>query len=71
MSQVTTSPDDVFLDLDGLLARYPTLTPSAVYSARHRGEAPGSLGVRVGRRILWRKSDLDAWWEAQLEQAAR
>lgn len=36
-------------------------TPSALYSSRHRGEAPGALAVRVGRRLLWRPTDLEAW----------
>lgn len=36
-------------------------TPSALYSSRHRSEAPGALAVQVGRRLLWRPSDLEMW----------
>lgn len=36
-------------------------TPTALYSSRHRREAPGALAVRVGKRLLWRPSDLEAW----------
>ncbi len=38
---------------------------SALYSQRHRSEAPGSLGIQVGRRILWAETDLEAWWRSQ------
>ena len=40
-------------------------TAGALHSQRHRGEAPGSLGVMVGARILWKISDLDAWFADQ------
>lgn len=30
-------------------ADYLRLTPSALYTQRHRGEKPGALGIRVGR----------------------
>lgn len=39
-------------------------TRSAIYSSRHRQEAPGSLAVRVGRRLLWRPRDLEKWLDA-------
>lgn len=43
------------------VADYFRLTPSALYVQRHRGERPGSLGIRVGKRILYRPSDLDQY----------
>ena len=46
-------------------------SPSALYTQRHRGEPPGSLAVRVGKKLLWRRSDLDSWWEAQRDQSPR
>jgi predicted DNA-binding transcriptional regulator AlpA len=51
-------------------------SPSAIYAARHRGQRPAALGIRVGRRIVWRRTDVDRWFsdtvEAQLgELAAR
>lgn len=36
-------------------------TRSAIYSSRHRREAPGVLAVRLGRRLLWRSDDLAEW----------
>ena len=51
-----------FLTVDELAALLRTST-NAVYSQRHRNQAPGSLAVQVGRRLLWRKSDLDRWWD--------
>jgi hypothetical protein len=47
------------------VAEWARTTRSAIFSQRHRGEAPGSLGVRVGRRILWRLEDLERWFEDQ------
>lgn len=41
------------------VAEYFRLTPSALYVQRHRGEEPGALGIRVGKRILYRPSDID------------
>lgn len=52
------------------LADLFNLTPAAVYTQRHRGEAPGALGVKVGRRLVWRRSDLDTWWDEQREAQA-
>lgn len=41
------------------VADYLRVTPSALYVQRHRGEEPGALGIRVGKRILYRPADLD------------
>ena len=46
------------------------LTVSALYTQRHRREAPGSLGVKVGRKLLWRQSELDAWFDRTREEEA-
>ena len=44
-------------------------SPSALYSQRHRGEAPGALCVKVGKKLMWRKADLEKWWESQRKPA--
>lgn len=41
------------------VADYLRVTPSALYVQRHRGEEPGALGIRVGKRILYRPADID------------
>ena len=41
------------------LARLLRVSPSAIHSQRHRGEKPGALGFALGRRIFYRRSDLD------------
>jgi hypothetical protein len=41
------------------LADYLRLTPSAIYTQRHRGEKPGALGIRVGKKILYQPSDIN------------
>jgi predicted DNA-binding transcriptional regulator AlpA len=61
---------DRYLGIDEVAARYPGQTPNSLYTQRHRGEAPGALGVKVGRRILWRESDLEAWFDS-LREAQR
>jgi hypothetical protein len=42
---------------------------SALYTQRYRSEPPGVLGRKVGRRLLWKRSELDAWWTSQQERA--
>ena len=48
------------------LAELLSTTPSAIHSQRHRGQAPGRFGVKLGRRIFWRRQDLDAHFTAEL-----
>lgn len=61
MTQTTAAE---YLDIHGVSELYGT-TPSALYTQNHRGEAPGCLAVKVGRKLVWRRSDLEAWWEAR------
>ena len=49
-------------------ADYLRLTPAALYTQRHRGEKPGVLGIRVGRKILYRPSDIDRFLEERLAE---
>lgn len=50
-------------------ADYLRLTPGALYTQRYRGEKPGVLGLRVGRKILFRPSDIDRFLEELSESA--
>ena len=50
-------------------ANYLHLTPGALYTQRYRGEKPGVLGIRVGRKILFRSSDIDRFLD-ELSQSA-
>jgi len=45
---------------------YLRLTPGALYTQRYRGEKPGALGIRVGRKILYRPSDIDRFLDERL-----
>ena len=47
-------------------ADYLRLTPSALYTQRHRGDKLGALGIRVGRKILYRPSDINQYLDEQL-----
>jgi hypothetical protein len=50
-------------------AEYLRLTPRALYNQRYRGEEPGALGIRVGRRILYRPSDIDHFLVRRLTES--
>jgi hypothetical protein len=50
-------------------ANYLRLTPSALYTQRYRGEKPGALGIRVGKRVLYRPSDIDRFLNERLAEA--
>jgi len=50
-------------------AKYLRLTPGALYTQRYRREKPGALGIRVGKRILFRPSDLDRFLDERLSEA--
>jgi hypothetical protein len=54
-------------------ADYLRLTPSALYSQRYKGDKPGVLGIRVGRKVLYRPADIDRFLDERLAetQAAR
>jgi len=58
-----------FLTIGEVADRLRT-TRQALYTQHHRGMAPGALGVKVGRRILWRVSDLESWYDKQAAEAA-
>ena len=49
-------------------ADYLRLTPSALYSQRYRGEKPGALGIRVGKKLLYRPSDIDRFLNERLAE---
>jgi excisionase family DNA binding protein len=47
-------------------ARLLRTSRSALYMQRARNALPGLLGVRMGRQLLFRRSDLDTWIEQQV-----
>lgn len=68
-TQDTALPD---LLITTEVAAWLRTTPSALFTQRHRGEAPGSLAIRVGRRLLWRRQDLESYLERRAaERGAR
>ena len=50
-------------------ADYLRLTPAALYTQRHRGDKPGALGIRVGRKILYRPSDINEYLDELLAES--
>ena len=51
-------------------ADYLRLTPGALYTQRCRGEDPGSLGIRVGKKILYRPTDIERFLDERLAEGA-
>lgn len=49
-------------------ADYLRLTPAALYTQRHRGDKPGALGIRVGRKILFRPADINSYLDELLAE---
>lgn len=54
-----------FLPIEELAALFDR-SPSSIYAERHRGDGLGSLGVRVGRRLYWRRSDIDRYFDERV-----
>lgn len=46
-------------------AEYLGKTVNHLYVMKHAGQLP--VAVRLGRRVMWRESDIAAWLEANLE----
>ncbi len=46
------------------------VSPAAIYSQRLRGEMPGTLGVKLGKRIFFRPADIDAYMDQQVAREA-
>lgn len=57
-------PDTRFLTAEEVSDLF-SIPVSSLYNQRWRRQAPGSLGAKVGRRILWRLSDLEAWFDSE------
>lgn len=47
-------------------ADYLRLTRAALYGQRHRGEMPGRLGIKVGKKIVYRRSDIEQFIDDQI-----
>jgi hypothetical protein len=50
-------------------AEYLRLTPSALYSQRYKGEDPGALGIRVGKKVLYRSGDISRYLDERRAEA--
>jgi excisionase family DNA binding protein len=53
------------------VAQYLGVSVGALRTQRHRGQAPGQLGVVVGRKLRFRTQDVEAWLEEQAEAQRR
>ena len=57
------TPGD-FLTIEEVAALFGRSRES-LYTERHRGSGLGALGVPVGKRLYWRRADIDAWFDSQ------
>ncbi|MGI8823115.1 MAG: helix-turn-helix transcriptional regulator [Acidimicrobiia bacterium] len=62
-------PDPLYLTIGEVADRLRT-SRQAIYQQHYRRQAPGCLGVKVGRRILWRVADLESWFDEKAAEAA-
>lgn len=60
------SHTDIYLDVKGLAARYPGVTPSTVHTWLYKGTAPQS--IKLGKRRLFKLSDVVAWEKQHVER---
>lgn len=51
------------------VADYFKVTPKAILKQRAEGRAPGSLGIRRGKRLLWRSADLERFIGGQIDDS--
>ena len=58
---------DSYMTTDEVAAQFRT-SPATVRYWRHTGYGP--RGIKVGRRVLYRESDVQAWIDAALLGAA-
>jgi hypothetical protein len=49
-------------------AEYLGVTVLDIYESRRRNQPPGTLGVRRGRRLVWRQDDLDQFLSGENPQ---
>ena len=50
------------------VAEYFRSTADAIHQQRHRGQNPGALGIKVGKRILFDPAAIRAWVAEQNQQ---
>lgn len=62
---MATSTD--YLDIEETAQLFGT-SAVALYSQRSRGLNPGSLGVKVGRRVIYRRDVIDRWFEDAMRE---
>ena len=52
------------------VAEYLGIQPKTLMNQRTRREAPGSLGLRIGRAVRWDPAELEEWVHRQRPERA-
>jgi hypothetical protein len=63
-AEIPVNPVDEFVTVEQR-AIEEHRTPGALHQEHHRGDGPPTY--RIGRRVLYRRSELEAWRRARLE----
>ena len=62
-------PTDRLADISEIAAYFRS-TADAIHQQRHRGQNPGALGIKVGKRILYDPAVISAWVAEQNQENA-
>lgn len=57
-----------YLTLDEFCAAY-RISKETVYNQRYRRTNPGSLAVRLGKKLVFRKRDVEAWFDQEQKRS--
>ena len=65
---MTSQTSSDFLTIEEVAALFGRSRES-LYTERHRGSGLGALGVPVGKRLYWKRSQIDDWFDSQQSPA--
>ena len=64
------SQSDSYLTVEDLVALFPGRTRGAIYAERHLGLGLGAMATQVGKRLYWRRADVEEWFDEQMSNEA-
>jgi len=52
-----------YLTIEQVVDLFPGRTRGAIYAERHLGLGLGAMATQVGKRLYWKRSDVDEWFD--------
>ena len=52
-----------YLTIEDVVALFPGRTRGAIYAERHLGLGLGAMATLVGKRLYWKRSAVDEWFD--------